>query len=91
MNRVRRASILLSQQLRGSHSANQRPHADKSISELINSLAVFRICTLTPLVNRSPQLLELSRSLGLSSPVHAAIKSTFFKHFCGIFDFIHMN
>ena len=54
----------------------------KSTGQLLQSLAVFKACTIKPLVNNADTLLAASRQLAPSLVDHA-VKHTFFRHFCG--------
>ena len=60
-----------------------RPYALKTVPELINSLAVFKACSLPLLVNNSESIINSLSKVGLSSPVNFIIKNTIFNHFCG--------
>ncbi|BDA46933.1 Proline dehydrogenase 1, mitochondrial [Coccomyxa sp. Obi] len=54
----------------------------KSTGQLLQSLAVFKACTIKPLVNNADTLLAASRRLAPYLVDHA-VKHTFFRHFCG--------
>ncbi|EGF80476.1 hypothetical protein BATDEDRAFT_2340, partial [Batrachochytrium dendrobatidis JAM81] len=55
----------------------------RTTPELINSMTVFTMCTMPGLVNAAPSMIETAHKLGVSAPLNALIKATFFKHFCG--------
>ncbi|EIE22093.1 hypothetical protein COCSUDRAFT_83484 [Coccomyxa subellipsoidea C-169] len=54
----------------------------KSTAQLLQSLAVFKACTIKPLVRNADTLLTVSRSIA-APVVDRAVKHTFFRHFCG--------
>ncbi|KAH9247206.1 hypothetical protein BASA83_000359 [Batrachochytrium salamandrivorans] len=60
-----------------------RPYKTKTTKELVNSLAVFGMCAMPGLVSATPVIMSAAHSLGLDAPMHAIVKATFFKHFCG--------
>ncbi|KAJ8326373.1 proline dehydrogenase [Batrachochytrium dendrobatidis] len=60
-----------------------RPYKTRTTPELINSMTVFTMCTMPGLVNAAPSMIETAHKLGVSAPLNALIKATFFKHFCG--------
>ncbi|KAJ3204122.1 hypothetical protein HK099_001259 [Clydaea vesicula] len=64
-------------------SSNLRPHKSKSSLELINSLAVFKACSIPALVNNSDKILDIFEKFKLTPISNFIIKRTFFKHFCG--------
>jgi hypothetical protein len=68
---------------RKSNTTNQRPHKNKSTSDLLNSYLVFKLCGVSPLVSATPTLIETAKKLNLTKPLYCGIKNTFFKHFCG--------
>ncbi|RUS19028.1 FAD-linked oxidoreductase-like protein [Endogone sp. FLAS-F59071] len=55
----------------------------KTARDLMLALAVYRMCTMTWLVNLAPRLISLSEKLRLSAPVYWVVKRTFFHQFCG--------
>jgi len=62
---------------------NVSPFKDKSTFEILNSLAVFKLCSFPSLVSMAPTLLSIADALHLSAPIDAFTKATFFRHFCG--------
>lgn len=64
-------------------NASFRPFKNKSTLELVNSLLVFRLCTIKPLVAATPSIIKTAERLALTYPLYTGIKATFFKHFCG--------
>lgn len=64
-------------------SSSIRPHEDRSTLDLINSYAVFKLCTIPVVVETTPTIIEFMEKIGLSWPMYAIIKRTFFRHFCG--------
>lgn len=54
----------------------------KSTAQLLQSLAVFKACTIKPLVQNADTLLTASRRIAAPVVDHA-VKHTFFRHFCG--------
>ena len=56
----------------------------KSTLQLIKAIAVFRLSTVSPLVNNADKLIRLSeRTLGGYFTNDVVVKRTFFSHFCG--------
>ena len=55
----------------------------KSTGQLLQSLAVFKACSVKPLVCNSEALLNGAKSVLGSRAVNSAVRHTFFKHFCG--------
>ncbi|TPX52515.1 proline dehydrogenase [Synchytrium endobioticum] len=64
-------------------SEPQRPYSSKSMTDILRSLLVFKLCQLTPLVSLTPYILKYSEALNIDQPIHAIIRHTFFSHFCG--------
>ncbi|KAI8611043.1 FAD-linked oxidoreductase-like protein [Chytriomyces sp. MP71] len=60
-----------------------RPYKDKSTAELLNSYTVFKLCEFPPLVAITPTLIDVAEMTGTKFLMNAAVKKTFFKHFCG--------
>lgn len=60
-----------------------RPYEYESGASLANSLAVFKMCEIPPLVNATPTIINIARATGTSPVLHAIVKKTFFRHFCG--------
>ncbi|KAJ3305907.1 hypothetical protein HDV03_000749 [Kappamyces sp. JEL0829] len=60
-----------------------RPYKHESSLSLLNSLAVFQMCGIPPLVNNVPTFIRLAKATGTSPILHAVVKQTFFRHFCG--------
>ena len=60
-----------------------RPYQNESTLSLLNSLTVFQLCAIPPLVKGFPLLVKLSKQTGTSPVLNAVVKRTFFKHFCG--------
>lgn len=54
----------------------------KTTGQLLQSLAVFKACTIKPLVSNADTLLSASRSVA-APVVDYGVKHTFFRHFCG--------
>ncbi|TPX35650.1 proline dehydrogenase [Synchytrium microbalum] len=63
--------------------SSSRPYSTKSITEILNSLLVFKLCQMHTLVSWTPTLLKWSHALHIDPLVHGFIRNTFFKHFCG--------
>lgn len=55
----------------------------KSTSELMLSLAIYKACATSWLVDVAPHLIAAAEKVGLSAPVYWIIKRTFFQQFCG--------
>ncbi|KAG2173307.1 hypothetical protein INT43_004681 [Umbelopsis isabellina] len=55
----------------------------KSTSELLLSLAIYKACATSWLVDVAPHLIAAAEKVGLSAPVYWIIKRTFFQQFCG--------
>ena len=58
-------------------------YGHKSMSSLIRSLLVFRMCTLKSIVNRADELLSLSRRVLGATLTESIVRQTFFAQFCG--------
>ena len=56
--------------------------ASRSSLSLLHSLAVFRACTVRPLVSHAPALLAASRRVLGDGATAAVLRRTFFAHFC---------
>ncbi|CAG8562200.1 5052_t:CDS:2 [Diversispora eburnea] len=56
---------------------------NKSLSELIRSLVVGKLCSIRWLVNHAEDLIKFSERLYLVQPTYWIIRKTFFAHFCG--------
>ena len=56
--------------------------AGRSSLSLLHSLAVFRACTVRPLVSHAPALLAASRRVLGDGATAAVLRRTFFAHFC---------
>ena len=54
----------------------------KSTGKLIQSLAVFRACSLKPLVENADTIIRASRRVA-APLVDSIVKATMFRHFCG--------
>ncbi|KAJ9079979.1 proline dehydrogenase [Entomophthora muscae] len=74
----------------GTDRASLIEHADpsvafenKDVSDLLLSLFVYKLCSLTFLTDASPAILSILETLHLSTPAYWVIKRTIFKHFCG--------
>ena len=59
-----------------------RVFAGRSMHSLIHALVIFRLCTLRSLVARAPTLLAASRAVLGDAITAAALRATFFAHFC---------
>lgn len=55
----------------------------KSTGQLLQSLAVFRTCSVKPLVQNADVLLAAAKKVVGQSLVTSVVHHTFFKHFCG--------
>ncbi|RUP50684.1 hypothetical protein BC936DRAFT_138132 [Jimgerdemannia flammicorona] len=55
----------------------------KSAPELILSMAVYRVCTMTWLVDLAPHIIELAEKIHVSGPIYWVVRRTFFRQFCG--------
>ena len=55
----------------------------KSTGQLVQSLAVFRTCSVKPLVQNADVLLAAARKVVGPAVVTSVVRHTFFKHFCG--------
>ncbi|KAI9209070.1 FAD-linked oxidoreductase-like protein [Polychytrium aggregatum] len=62
---------------------NARPYKDKSTIDLINSMMVFRLCTVPKIAEISAPILDTAQKANVHAPIYWGIKNTFFKHFCG--------
>lgn len=60
----------------------QAAHGNKSISEIVKSIAVFKLCQFQPLVRNAPKLLSLSSKFLGSDFTHSIVRRTFFNQFC---------
>lgn len=66
---------------RGNNSL--RPYKNESALSLLNSLTVFQMCAIPPLVKGFPLMVKLAKKTGTSPLLNTVVKKTFFKHFCG--------
>ncbi|KAF9204217.1 hypothetical protein BGZ59_001197 [Podila verticillata] len=57
--------------------------AKKSSADLMLSMLVFKLCTLSLLVDMAPKLISLAEMMHLTPPVYWFVRNTFFAHFCG--------
>lgn len=55
----------------------------KSTGQLLQSLAIFRTCSVKPLVQNADILLSAAKRVVGPSLVTSVVRHTFFKHFCG--------
>ena len=55
----------------------------KSTGQLLQSLAVFRTCSVKPLVQNADVLLAAAKKVVGPAVVTSVVRHTFFKHFCG--------
>lgn len=55
----------------------------KSTGQLLQSLAVFRTCSVKPLVQNADVLLAAAKRVVGPALVTSVVRHTFFKHFCG--------
>ena len=55
----------------------------KSTGQLLQSLAVFRTCSVKPLVQNADVLLAAAKRVVGPAVVTSVVRHTFFKHFCG--------
>ena len=55
----------------------------KSTAQLMQSLAVFRTCSVKPFVQNADSLLAAAKTLVGPSLVTSVVRNTFFKQFCG--------
>ncbi|DBA95567.1 TPA: hypothetical protein ACH3X3_013417 [Trebouxia sp. C0006] len=55
----------------------------KSTGQLLQSLAVFRTCSVKPLVQNADVLLAAAKKVVGPTVVTSVVRHTFFKHFCG--------
>ncbi|KAF9579586.1 hypothetical protein BGW38_004101, partial [Lunasporangiospora selenospora] len=55
----------------------------KSTPDLLLSMFVYKMCTLSLLVEMAPKLISLAEMMHLSSPVYWIVRKTFFAQFCG--------
>lgn len=60
----------------------QSAHGNKSIPEIVKSIAVFKLCQFQPLVRNAPKLLSLSSKFLGSDFTYSIIRRTFFNQFC---------
>ncbi|KAI8891595.1 hypothetical protein BC833DRAFT_17385 [Globomyces pollinis-pini] len=65
------------------HSPALRPYKNESTLNLINSLTVFQLCAVPPLVKHFPNFVKLAKATGTTPILNGVVKNTFFKHFCG--------
>eukprot|EP00884_Botryococcus_braunii_P003785 jgi/Botrbrau1/13407/Bobra.0082s0014.1 len=54
----------------------------KSTKQLLQSLAVFTVCTTKPFIQNADKVFDISKSVFSGTVVTSAVKATFFKHFC---------
>lgn len=57
-------------------------YKSKSTGELFRTLAIFKLCTIGPLVENSEKLLKFSRGVFGDTLTSLVLKYTFFQHFC---------
>lgn len=62
---------------------DSRPYKHANTTELINSYAVFKLSSYKILVDNVPNLIKFAKNTGTSFILHAIVKRTFFRHFCG--------
>ena len=55
----------------------------KSTGQLVQSLAIFRTCSVKPLVQNADVLLAAAKKVIGPTVVNSVVRHTFFKHFCG--------
>ncbi|KAI9488936.1 FAD-linked oxidoreductase-like protein [Zychaea mexicana] len=55
----------------------------KSTEELVLATFVYKLCTLSWLVDAAPHLIHLAHTLGMEKVAYWVVRSTFFKNFCG--------
>ena len=60
-----------------------RPYQNSSTLDLVNSMAVFQMCAIPPLVDSVPAFIKFAKLTRTEPVLHAIVKNTFFKHFCG--------
>ena len=60
-----------------------RPHKDKSIGEIYNSLLVYRLSSIPLIRKAAPVILSNSSQLKIDCITNPVVKKTFFRHFCG--------
>jgi hypothetical protein len=54
----------------------------KSTKQLLQSLAVFTVCTSQPFIRNADRVFDISKRVFSGPLVISAVKATFFKHFC---------
>lgn len=64
-------------------NSNRIAVRSKSTSDLLLSLAIYKACASSWIVNLAPHLISAAEQIGLSTPVYLVIKNTFFRQFCG--------
>lgn len=69
------------QDLRDEH--NRIGVEKKSNSDLILSMLVYKLCTISLLVELAPRLISLAEMVHLTPPVYWFVRKTFFAQFCG--------
>ncbi|KAG0288525.1 hypothetical protein BGZ96_007730 [Linnemannia gamsii] len=69
------------QDLRDEH--NRIGVEKKSNSDLMLSMLVYKLCTMSLLVDLAPRLISLAEMVHLTSPVYWFVRKTFFAQFCG--------
>eukprot|EP00979_Chaetoceros_neogracilis_P012416 scaffold3308_cov245-Chaetoceros_neogracile.AAC.1 len=60
-----------------------RPHKNKSMTELLQSLAVFQLCQFQPLVQHGEKLMAVTRKILGDKMTDSLVRHTFFPQFCG--------
>ena len=60
-----------------------RPHKNKSMTELVQSLVVFQLCQFQPLVQHGEKLLAVTRKILGDKMTDSLVRHTFFPQFCG--------
>ncbi|GJJ70833.1 proline dehydrogenase [Entomortierella parvispora] len=55
----------------------------KSNADLMLSMLVYKLCTLSLLVDMAPRLISIAEMLHLTPPVYWFVRKTFFAQFCG--------
>ncbi|PJF18836.1 Proline dehydrogenase [Paramicrosporidium saccamoebae] len=57
--------------------------ADRSSSELLRNLAVYKACSYSWLANCTPSIIKAASAVHLGTPLYAVIRRTLFRQFCG--------
>jgi len=65
------------------NKSNHRPHLDRSVPDLLQSLFVFELCKLKVLVRNGEKILRHTRAILGRRFTELLIRNTFFKQFCG--------